>query len=46
LGWIEDTDLNALMLVVFITTQPNSAIGNHKLNDSLDVNYILCCRKL
>lgn len=24
----------------------NPLTGNHKLNDSLDVNYILCCRKL
>ncbi len=24
----------------------NPITGNHKLNDSLDVNYILCCRKL
>jgi 2-polyprenyl-6-hydroxyphenyl methylase/3-demethylubiquinone-9 3-methyltransferase len=46
IGWVEEHRLKCIDAAASITTQPNLTIGNHKLNDSLDVNYILCCRKL
>ena len=43
IGWAESHDLKCIDASGI---HYNPVTGNHKLNDSLDVNYILCCRKL
>jgi len=43
ISWAEENDLKCIDACGI---HYNPITGNHKLNDSLDVNYILCCRKL
>ena len=43
IGWAEEYGLKCIDASGI---HYNPITGNHKLNDSLDVNYILCCRKL
>ncbi len=43
ISWAEEYDLKCIDASGI---HYNPITGNHKLNDSLDVNYILCCRKL
>ena len=43
ISWAEEHDLKCIDACGI---HYNPITGNHKLNDSLDVNYILCCRKL
>ena len=43
IGWAEE---HGLKCIDASGIHYNPITGNHKLNDSLDVNYILCCRKL
>jgi len=43
IGWAENYDLKCIDASGI---HYNPLNGNHKLIDSLDVNYILCCRKL
>jgi 2-polyprenyl-6-hydroxyphenyl methylase/3-demethylubiquinone-9 3-methyltransferase len=43
IGWAEE---HGLKCIDASGIHYNPVTGNHKLNDSLDVNYILCCRKL
>ncbi|PKI16151.1 bifunctional 2-polyprenyl-6-hydroxyphenol methylase/3-demethylubiquinol 3-O-methyltransferase UbiG [Colwellia sp. 12G3] len=43
ISWAEEYDLKCIDASGI---HYNPMTGNHKLTDSLDVNYILCCRKL
>lgn len=43
IGWAEESGLKCIDACGI---HYNPLTGNHKLIDSLDVNYILCCRKL